>query len=290
MKRSVPKTPVEALRKGLDILDLLAARFPRSGAGLGEIAQSMSLRPSTAHNLVKTLRLCGYVRQNPDGRYSLGWKALSLRNAAFARIRADGPTARALANHAAVVGEALVLVVLIHGRRWVVGRAGARQAVRVDLEELETPTRPFWTLVTNRLLAAFAAPDELEEIIARQGRPGPEDWPEAASPAAFENALAQIRAHALAEDRSADVASVAVPAPESAGRGVLAALGSFLPAYRWTGEKRKTLTAGLRAAAAEIGPVLESEMESLHQGPIPAWRPDDFPGSGERPANQGTPE
>jgi Holliday junction resolvasome RuvABC DNA-binding subunit len=47
--------PVQALLKGLDII--LALASSEDGMRLNELCESQGLNPSTAHNLVKTLRL-----------------------------------------------------------------------------------------------------------------------------------------------------------------------------------------------------------------------------------------
>jgi DNA-binding IclR family transcriptional regulator len=62
--------PVQALLKGLDII--LALASSEDGMRLNELCESQGLNPSTAHNLVKTLRLKGFVDKGADGRLRVG--------------------------------------------------------------------------------------------------------------------------------------------------------------------------------------------------------------------------
>lgn len=281
MKTAPRKTPVEALRRGLDVLEILAVAAPRRGMALGDVARSMGLKPTTTHNLLKTLLLRGYARKTAEGLYGLGWKAYSLRRAAARNLRPGGPTATALKQAADTLGEALVLAALINGHRCVLARVNVRRTVQVDLDELGRDSRPFWGLVTTRVLVAFASPEEREAVIQGEGLPSAGAWSGVHTPKALNAELDAIRAAGLAESCEDDVAAFAVPVFGGDGR-MLAALGSFLPAYRYAGTARAPLLGGLRTAAASIGPVLEAEAwgESkgcgAEQGPIGSDRSDRF--------------
>ena len=61
---------VQALCRGLDILTAVGAAD--DGLRLGEVAGQLGLKPSTAHNLVRTLVARGYLRRDPDGRLRVG--------------------------------------------------------------------------------------------------------------------------------------------------------------------------------------------------------------------------
>jgi DNA-binding IclR family transcriptional regulator len=62
--------PVKSLIRGLDILMFVAQG--RDGRRLSDISEQMRLNPSTVHNLVKSLRLKGFVEKCADGRLRTG--------------------------------------------------------------------------------------------------------------------------------------------------------------------------------------------------------------------------
>ncbi len=68
---------VQSVERALNILSLFTRQKPR--LGVLEIAEAMNLGRSTTHNLVKTLRECGCLSQDPETRkYFLGTKLFAL--------------------------------------------------------------------------------------------------------------------------------------------------------------------------------------------------------------------
>lgn len=62
--------PVQALARGLDMLISLAKS--EDGLRLNDLAELMQLSPSTTHNLVKTMRLKGFIEKGADGKFRAG--------------------------------------------------------------------------------------------------------------------------------------------------------------------------------------------------------------------------
>ena len=62
--------PVQSLSRGLDII--IAVSESGDGLRLNEISEALGLKQSTAHNLVKTLKMKGFVEKCEDGRLRLG--------------------------------------------------------------------------------------------------------------------------------------------------------------------------------------------------------------------------
>jgi len=256
--------PVQAIGRGLDILEAVARHEPH-GLTLSRIAECVRLRPTTTHNLVKTLRLCGWLRQSANGRYALGWKIFSLARAGGLHLKPGGPVATILEQTAQTVREALVLATLVSGRRRVLARVNVRRVVQVDLEALGDDRKPFWGMVTSRVLAACCSEDELLQILETEGLPGAA-WPGVHNRAALEQRLQDIRSRGLAEQRDEEIASVAMPVLDGRGR-LPAALGSFLPVYRYD-KARDHLICELRNAASRLADVLEAEVgERFHASP-----------------------
>ena len=248
------RVPVEALRKGLDLLDLLSGPGGE-GLSLALLAERMSLKRSTTHNLLKTLCLCGYAENVGEGRYRAGWKARQLGRLMLLDGRADRGIVDGLGAVAAALGEAAVLAVLVDGRRRVVARAAGTQAIRIDTEAVDSAYGVIWKTVTGRVLAAWCSAAERARVLAVSGLPGADAWPAATTSASLASALEAIRGAGFAEHTEAGVASFAVPVRSGNG-GLLAALGTHLPEFRCEPQRRLKLLETLRLGATELAAVL----------------------------------
>lgn len=71
---------VQSVERALSIIEALADKGQPTG--LGEIAEMVDLSPSTAHRLLNTLMVRGFVDQDSDSRYRLGIKLFRIGNAA----------------------------------------------------------------------------------------------------------------------------------------------------------------------------------------------------------------
>lgn len=251
-------SPVQSLEKGLVILERLAAAGAK-GLTLTALAEAMDIKVTTAHNLLKTLRLCGFAEQVDKGRYRLGWKALSL-----ARGRLFGPViqerlAALVGKLAGELGEAVVLAALSAGRRVVIARASGAGVVRVDTAALDARDEGFWSRVTGRVLASWCEPQELEAILVDSGLPAGA-WNGIDSRELLAHRLAEVRADGFAAQTADDIASIAVPVRAS-GEWLLA-VGAYLPAYRLSDETRQRILDALRQSAARIEQCLAHAAET----------------------------
>lgn len=229
-RASNERSPVEALRKGLEVLELLSRAPGGTGMPLAEIAARMGFKRTSAHNLLKTLTLAGFAVNEGDGRYCLGPKVGQLlRNRSAAR-----PLSPRLLQHlvqlAVQLNESVVLTTLAEGKRRVLARALGQQIVQVDSDRLDGEHTRLWRTVTGRVLAAYATPDELAELVANAGFPG-EDWDGIADSVGLDAALARIRELGYAEAHERTAASLSLPVLD--GDSLLGALGIHLPEFRW---------------------------------------------------------
>jgi len=250
------RVPVESLRKGLDLLEILCGpEAGRDGVPLAVLAERLSLKRSTAHNLLKTLCVCGFAGNVGDGRYRPGWKVPQIGRQALLGDAGVVAVTTVAAEISVALGEAVVVAVLVAGRRRVVARASGTQAIRVDARTADGGDRPIWSTVTGRVLAAFCGEDELAQVLQAEGLPTAGAWPGVTSRRALAAVLAAVREAHGAEDQGNGVASLAVPVLSGNG-SLLAAVGTFLPGFRYGPGERDHLLAGLRSGAARLGETL----------------------------------
>ncbi len=246
-----PKMPVESLRKGLEILEMLCEAPQSEGLALADIARRMGLKRTTTHNLAKTLRMCGFAQTIGEGRYKSGWRTAHIGRLALFTGQTGTAILTIAAQASAEMNEAIVVTTLVRGRRRVLARTDGNQLIRVDVAALQADEKSMWTMVTGRVLAAFCCADELEHVISEEGIPG-EHWPDVARAGQLDSALAAIRARGYAEhEEQHQVASIAVPVLTADGQ-LLGAIGTHLPVFRFTADRKQLLLETLRRMAQRL--------------------------------------
>lgn len=248
-RQASERSPVESLRKGLEVLELLSRAPDEHGLALVEIAARMGYKRTSAHNLLKTLTLAGYAENNGDGRYRLGSKVSQLlRNRSAARPL---PSAllQPLVELAVQFNESVVLTTLADGTRRVLARATGQHIVQVDEDRLDGEHTPMWRTVTGRVLAAFAPDEEFAVLLANEGLPG-DDWAQISDRATLASALAAIRQQGYAETHERTAASLALPILQ--GGALLGALGIHLPEFRWQESFRPEFLKAMRRTADQL--------------------------------------
>lgn len=244
--------PIQSIRRALDALDYLAEQgLAGEGASLQAVAAHLEVPPTTAHNILRTMVACGYVGREGNGRYGLGARCRDLLRGA--RFAGGGLDAAAAVVHglAARTGESVVLTTLAQGRRRVLVRAEGHEVLRVSpaLEERGV----FWERVTGRVLAAYASPAELQEILCACGMPGAA-WGGIETERSLEPALAAVRAAGCAQEMPSALGVVALAAPVlDERRHLLGALGVYLPVTRAGEERLQWLRAELLSASRRLG-------------------------------------
>jgi len=243
----MPEVPVKAVKKALDILSLLIFDDPEQrGVELTVLAQRLGLPANTAHNLLKTMVVCGYVAQNEAGRYQTGPQCR--RIGAINQFTSDTfrqKLAAVLKHYTAQVCESLVFAVIHGGHRVLIAYSEPNQVIRID--RISAEGQNIYSIPTGRILVALSTPEELRQIKAIYGQPHAA-WPD------YETDLKLIRRDnrcCMLPDING-VNSFAVAVHNKDGR-VLGALGCYAPAFRSGGPIQKKIWAALQSAAAELG-------------------------------------
>ena len=250
------RMPVESLHKGLTVLELLTVEAGENGLSLADIAHRMGYKRTTAHNLLKTLVLCGYAVNNGGGHYRPGSKIGQL----IRNLRVGRPLPAAwlqmLGDLATDLNESIVLTTLADNSRRVLARASGRHLVQVDTERLEDEHRRIWETVTGRVLAAFAPTDVLDRLVEKDGFPG-KTWRGISTRNRLEQALEGVRNAGYAEAHEPAIASLAIPVRER--DLLLGAIGTHLPEYRWEQHDHTNLIDAMRRTAARLAHLWHGE-------------------------------
>ncbi len=245
---AVPKeVPVTAVRKALELLSILLFETPRrEGLPLKELAGRLGIPVNTAHNLLKTMRLSGYVSRAPGGRYRAGPACLRIAMDNFA----DGSRLlpqldSVLGKYLEIIRESLVFTTLVGGMRNVVARCvHDGEAIQVNLHAIDGAD--IYRVATGRALIALADETEYREILEANGDID-DFWPE------YESDIPRLRRQGFF-DRVLDgngVREFAV-AFRSPDGGTLCALGCYAPKFRCGDDRAGRLVDQLRLAAGEL--------------------------------------
>lgn len=243
--------PVRSVKKALDLLNLLVFEDPgREGLALGDLARRLQFPAATTHNLLKTLCACGYASLAGVGCYTVGPRCLEIGR--FNHLLTEA-TATAIRARIEALGrrlnETVTFAVLADGRRLRLWSSVPGHLVRIDPAALET--RKLFTVPTGRILAAYAAPDDLARLLARYGLPTASDWPQTTTRPALNRALAAIRARGHEIIVHGELAAFAVPVLDAAG-GLAGSLGCFSPSFRCPPSRHAAVVAALVQAAREM--------------------------------------
>jgi len=241
------------VRKALELLEMITLDHPvRKGITLTELAQRMDMLPNSTRNILKTMILCGFAGQNQEGRYVPGTKILSIGrlnyfdSARLARIE------RLLVEFSSSIQEASLFTILSEGRRIVLSRVQSSQIIKI---EPDRESAKFYTLPTGRVLAAYAAPEELEAIIKANGWPG-KLWNNISNQAAMEAARRSIinKGGCVINPDGNQIAGMATPVLDSKG-GLIGAMGVYAPVFRCPPERVQKIYRELQKISQRISTI-----------------------------------
>jgi DNA-binding IclR family transcriptional regulator len=213
--------PVQSIARALDALEVLAAQ---DDVGLMELARRLDLAPSSAHRLLATLTLRGWVVQSPDsGRYGLSYRVLGLAARLHPRTARLRAAVRPYLERAHKVSGATANLVVLQGRDVVyLDQVGAGPQVGTFVEAGRSV--PAHSAGAGKALMAQRPEDELP--ILRSPEPY-ERFTRRTITTAHElrRELARVRRRGFAvddEEHEAGVTCVAAPVFDRTGEAVAA--------------------------------------------------------------------
>lgn len=241
---------IKSLRKGIDILETLAAS--RTPQRMADLAARLSMTPSSVSRLVATLREHGLVESEPGtGRLYIGLGAMVLGNASLGRQQLDQLARPWIMELSSQFEEHINLSRLYRGQ--VIYQRGAWQDAMVRAGIQLGGIIPLHCTAPGKVLIAWLPPVEAETALRVRGLPG-FTASTITTMAAMHEELARIRETELAydnEELAYGLRGAGVPIRGADGR-VVAALSIGAATDRLQGEKLVAVERALRFAAGQI--------------------------------------
>ncbi|MFF2653273.1 IclR family transcriptional regulator [Streptomyces sp. NPDC058045] len=242
---------VQSLERAFDLLERMADAGGE--VGLSELSAASGLPLPTIHRLMRTLVACGYVRQQPNRRYSLGPRLIRLGESAS---RLLGTWARPyLARLVEETGETANMAMLDGDEIVYVAQVPSKHAMRM-FTEVGRRVLPHATGVGKALLAHTPA-EEVRALLARTGMPATTEKT-ITTPDGFLDALEEVRHLGYAMDdneQEIGVRCIAVTVPDSPTPAAVSISG---PAGRVTETATEKIVPVLQSIAAELSEALAS--------------------------------
>ncbi len=236
---------VQSVERVLDVLEIMASAG--GSIGLSQLAESSGLPVPTIHRLVRTLVDCGYVRQLPNRRYSLGPKLIRLGESA---TRLIGAWSRPhLAEVVKTTGETANMALLDDTMAVYVSQVPSEHSMRM-FTEVGRRVHTHCTGVGKALLMQLSD-NAVRQMVARTGMPAQTAFTMTDPEALIADLeLSRHRGYALDDgEQEIGVRCFAVPVPEAPTPTAISVSG---PAGRVTIDSADHIVPLLRRVAKEL--------------------------------------
>jgi DNA-binding IclR family transcriptional regulator len=220
-----------------------------------KIAENAGLSQPTCANIVKTLVSKGFLENvsRKEG-YILGVNAYRLTgNVEYSQnlITASTDLMQDLVN---TLNETCLLGILKNNKRVVINEIHANN----DLQVKTKPEAPVYETASGRLLMAFLAEKELNQLIDNIGLPAASVWPGIKSKTQLIKALEHINEEKLVQTLTPNhIIGLAIPVYNK--NVVVASLSVYIPESRFSVGHKKNILKLMQAVANKINQRLNKE-------------------------------
>lgn len=216
--------------------------------GVREVATTLGIAKSSAHDLMNSLASAGFLNKTADGRYRLGWRLVQLSETLLSTTELRRDARPILEELAAQYRETIHLAILDDTQVVYVDKLEGKQAVRVELTALGARLYPHCSAL-GKVLLAYRPEEDVKRILKTNGLPRftPNTITDTAE---FDQLLIKIRKQGYAfdlEEIVMDLCCVGAPIRNHTGQ-VIAAMSMSLPAYRFHRSQVEYRNAVVRSA------------------------------------------
>ncbi len=246
---------IQVIVRALDILEFVA-QHGKEPIQLIKIAENAELSQPTTANIVKTLVDKNYLeRVGRKEGYRLGPAAYQLTgNLSYSQnliLAAKDP----MEDLTRQIDETSLLGVIRNNKRYILHQVQSDQ----DLQVRTAREADVFATASGRVLVAYLASKELDNLIKAVGLPSAQVWPGAQTREALEKALLKIRKEEFVQTlNSKHIVGFAVPIYKN--KEVSCSLGVFLPESRVTAASKENIAKLMRRTANKIKERLNKEI------------------------------
>lgn len=245
---------IRVVEKALNILELLSSDTSKAFS-LSEIAEALAMDKGTCSNIMKTLRLRGYVDQSvPRKGYKMGYMIYRLSDPFVNNDELTRKSIDELDLLGARLNEAVLLSVLRQDKRVVLYGTMPDQelAVRTSREV------PVYRSNTGRLILSYYSDEDLIRFVRRYGLPKPGDWEGVESLEDLLREFRKAREQGWYMDKNRNLI-VGLSVPVWKASKVVAGLGVYLPEVRYKPERKVAIITALKKTADHLRIKFNSE-------------------------------
>lgn len=255
------KYSVKSLEKALLVLELMTEKG--RDVSLTEVAQELNLGKGTVHRIVSTLRVRGFVDQNPDTKkYSLGMRVFEMGSAISKEKFLKKVMKPELLVLSGECKETVSASLLENDEIRYIARLESKQVLRVSIRE---GTRfPAHCTASGKVLLAALSDEELKEVYQRSDHLITLTENSIPSLGELMETIQEVRVKDVAidyEEALIGVYCIAVPIKNSKNR-TIAAVSISGPKERMTPRRMKELSGMLMVTAGKITRKIKGEEES----------------------------
>jgi len=250
---------IQVIKRAFEILNFVA-ESPEEPKTLGDIAKNTGLNNGTCANIIKTLCEYNLLEQ-------LGRKKGYILGAAVYYLARNGPYRKDIVNIvepfltslAAEVQETVLVATLHQGKRSVLLQVDGNRRVVINKDFLLQEN--IYNTATGRLLLAFLPSSELERFISKNGLPDKKTWPEATTKKKLLACISEIRKKGKVLHIRPHEGVVGIAFPVKQEEKVIAALGLYLPYFRFKGRHREEILKKMKETSEKISEALTERRE-----------------------------
>jgi DNA-binding IclR family transcriptional regulator len=245
---------LSTIRKSGWVLELFDVQHPERG--VSEVATSLRIPKSSAHELLSTMADVGLLRRTATGRYRLGWKILGLSHVLVSSTELLAEARPVMTELVRRYGENVHLAVLDGDLVTYVEKVQGTRAIQIAVTWVGSRL-PAHCSAVGKVLLASRPWTEVEEILERQGM-RPLTPRTTRTPARLRAELEEVTAVGFAydlEEAVPDLCCVAAPIYDYTQQ-VIAAISLSVPAYRFHRSRdvyREAIVAAARAISRNMG-------------------------------------
>ena len=240
---------INSLSRGLQILHLLAEE--NRPLGVTEIADRLSVDPSTSYRLLATLEKHKFIRQEASKKYTLGFGVVTIASALLRQIDVAAIAAPYLRELMIGTGESAHVAIADGSRAAVVAQACAPGMLRVD-----TPLgshEPMYCTAVGKALLSDADPLRVRTLLG--STPLTRHSPNTITN--LEMLITELqrtrdRGYAFDDEELHPGVRCIAAAVRDHSAAIVAAVGISAPASRLTRERTATLVAAVVRTAGEL--------------------------------------